>query len=161
MTAPQGRFLLHDLHLTTPRYGFRKLAWRTVLDGSGPRVVEWYTSRRLAEVLATRRYIDGIDAKGDSHGSLPAVVVGDFNTPNMSTLYRAAWPGFTNAFNEAGFGFGYTAPCTNHKFWFNDVPWVRIDHILADEHWSVSACGVGRGKGSDHRLIWALLFPRR
>ena len=65
--------------------------------------------------------------------------------------------GFNNAFDERGTGFGYTAPCSMRYRWFHDSPWVRIDHILADPTWTVRACAVGRGRGSDHRLIWALL----
>ncbi len=159
--APEGPFVLHDVHLSTPRYGFLKLTWRSFLDGSGPRSIESYTERRLAEALRVRAYVDKIDAKSEGGPVFPAVVAGDFNTPCVSRLYRAAWPGFTNAFNDAGLGFGYTAPCTNHRHWFDDVPWVRIDHILADDRWSVSACDVGRSKGSDHRLIWAVLSLRK
>ena len=92
------------------------------------------------------------------HGSkLPQLIVGDFNTPTVSDIYDVAWHGFANAFEQTGWGFGYTAPCTTHRRWFNDVPWVRIDHILADDHWTVYACGIGSGNGSDHRLIWAKL----
>jgi endonuclease/exonuclease/phosphatase family metal-dependent hydrolase len=86
--------------------------------------------------------------------------VGDFNMPTVSHLYRSVWRDFTNAFEEAGWGFGYTAPCTTHARWFDDVPWVRIDHILADPTWTVRACEIGHGRGSDHRLIWASLARR-
>jgi endonuclease/exonuclease/phosphatase (EEP) superfamily protein YafD len=161
IAAPQGAFVLHDVHLTTPRFGFQKLNWSSALDGVGPRSIESYTERRLAEALQARAYVDKISNKNDDGSPLPVLIVGDFNTPSVSRLYRAAWQGFTNAFNAAGLGFGYTAPCTRHRHWFNDVPWVRIDHILADERWSISACGVGRGNGSDHRLIWALLSRRK
>jgi vancomycin resistance protein VanJ len=159
--APQGPFVLHDLHLMTPRYGFTKLTLHSVLNGSGPRSVESYTERRLTEALRARDYVEETNPKDDRGQALPALIAGDFNTPTVSRLYRTVWPRFTNAFDAAGLGFGYTAPCTNHRHWFDDVPWVRIDHILADEHWTVSACGVGRSKGSDHRLIWALLSPRK
>jgi endonuclease/exonuclease/phosphatase (EEP) superfamily protein YafD len=159
--APQGPFVLHDLHLSTPRYGFLKLTLHSVLDGSGPRSLERYTERRLTEALRARDYVAQTDPKDDKGRALPTLVAGDFNTPTVSNLYREAWPGFTNAFDAVGLGFGYTAPCTNHRHWFDDVPWVRIDHILADDHWSVSACGVGHSKGSDHRLIWAILSLRK
>jgi endonuclease/exonuclease/phosphatase (EEP) superfamily protein YafD len=155
--APQGPFVLHDVHLTTPRFAFLKMTWRSVLDGSSPRKVEAYTARRLNEALEARAYVDRNSVKDKDGSPLPVLVMGDFNTPCVSRLYRAAWHGFTNAFNQMGFGFGYTAPCKNHRIWFNDVPWVRIDHILVDDRWIVSACDVGRGHGSDHRLIWALL----
>jgi endonuclease/exonuclease/phosphatase (EEP) superfamily protein YafD len=155
--TPEGAFLLHDVHLTTPRFAFLKMTWRSVLDGSTPRKVESYTARRLNEALQARAYVDRNSIKDKDGSALPVLIMGDFNTPCVSSLYRDAWHGFTNAFNQVGFGFGYTAPCKNHRIWFNDVPWVRIDHILADNHWTVSACDVGRGHGSDHRLIWARL----
>jgi endonuclease/exonuclease/phosphatase (EEP) superfamily protein YafD len=157
--APEGSFILHDVHLTTPRYGLVKITLRSVLDGSGPRELEEYTERRRAEALKMRAYVDAVDAAQAGGRTEPVVIVGDFNTPSVSRLYRDAWTGFTNAFEAVGFGFGYTAPCTDHRYWFNDVPWVRIDHILADDHCRVSACGIGRSKGSDHRLVWALLSP--
>lgn len=157
--GPQGPFIVNDVHLTTPRYGLLKINGRSVLDGSGPRDLESYTLRRLAEARQSRDYVDSVQAKSDDGRPLPTVIVGDFNTPTVSSLYRAAWPGFTNAFDSAGFGFGYTAPCTEHKHWFNDVPWVRIDHILADARWSVAGCRIGHSKGSDHRLISAELSP--
>jgi vancomycin resistance protein VanJ len=158
--APQGPFLLHDVHLTTPRYGFLKLNRHSVLDGSGPKFLEQETARRSSEANRTREYVDKLAATSGGR-ELPVVVVGDFNTPSVSLLYRAAWTGFTNAFDERGLGFGYTAPCTDHRHWFDDVPWVRIDHVLASPGWSVSSCGVGQSKGSDHRLIWAMLSLRQ
>jgi vancomycin resistance protein VanJ len=149
--APQGRIVLHDLHLTTARFGFTELSLGSVVDGTGAAAVEKYTRQRRDEALQCRADVDRHGAK------LPALVVGDLNTPTMSELYRDAWHGLSNAFNEVGWGWGYTAPCSTHRYWFNDVPWVRIDHILVDEHWSVSASNIGTGNGSDHRLIWARL----
>jgi len=152
--TPQGPIVLHSLHLTTARWGFAELSVSSILDGAGTALVEKHTRLRREEALECR-------ADVDKHGSKkPQLIVGDFNTPTVSNLYREAWHGFANAFDEAGWGFGYTAPVSNHRHWFNDVPWVRIDHILADEHWSISACGVGASGGSDHRLIWANVKPR-
>jgi endonuclease/exonuclease/phosphatase (EEP) superfamily protein YafD len=152
--TPSGPIVLHNLHLTTARFGFAPLSVASVRDGTGPAFVDKYTQWRRNEALECRGDVN-------QHGSKqPQFVVGDFNTPTVSELYREAWQGFANAFDEAGCGFGYTAPCSAHRHWFNDVPWVRIDHILADDHWSVSACGVGEGNGSDHRLIWAVMKLR-
>jgi endonuclease/exonuclease/phosphatase (EEP) superfamily protein YafD len=152
--VPGGPIVLHNLHLTTARFGFAELSLHSVIDGTGSAFVEKYTGWRRDEALECRSDVDRNGAKR------PQIIVGDLNTPTVSEIYDEAWHGFANAFDEAGFGFGYTAPCTTHRHWFNDVPWVRIDHILADAHWSVSACGVGEGNGSDHRLIWAILKPR-
>jgi endonuclease/exonuclease/phosphatase (EEP) superfamily protein YafD len=161
--APQGPFVLHDVHLTTPRFAFLKFTWRTIFSEESTHRIESFTARRLNEALEARAYVERNSLKQtDKQGSpLPVLVMGDFNTPCVSRLYRLVWDGFTNAFNHVGFGFGYTAPCKNHRIWFNDVPWVRIDHILADDRWTISACNVGHGHGSDHRLIWALLSQNK
>jgi endonuclease/exonuclease/phosphatase (EEP) superfamily protein YafD len=147
--APQGRFVLHDLHLTTARFGFTDLSLGSIVDGTGTAAVEKYTRQRRDEAVECRADVDRHSA------NVPAVIVGDLNTPTVSKLYRDNWHGFANAFDEVGWGLGYTAPCTPHRYWFDDVPWVRIDHILVDDHWTVSASNIGSGNGSDHRLIWA------
>jgi endonuclease/exonuclease/phosphatase (EEP) superfamily protein YafD len=152
--APGGPIVLHNLHLTTARFGFVELSVHSVLDGTGTSFIEKYTQQRRDEALECRADVDKNGSKR------PQLVVGDLNTPTVSELYRNSWHGFANAFDETGWGFGYTAPCATHRHWFNDVPWVRIDHILADDHWTVSTCGIGEGNGSDHRLIWALINPR-
>lgn len=152
--TPRGPIRLHNLHLTTARFGFAELSFRSILDGKGPAFVEKYTTWRRDEALECRAEVDRHGAK------LPQLIVGDFNTPTVSEIYDTAWHGFANAFEVAGWGFGYTAPCTAHRHWFNFVPWVRIDHILVDDHWTVGACGIGSGNGSDHRLIWSLVKPR-
>ncbi len=152
--APGGPIVLHDLHLTTARFGFNDLSLATVLNGSAPAFIEKYTQWRRDEALECRRDVDRNSAER------PTLIVGDFNTPTVSELYGEAWHGFTNAFNQAGWGFGYTAPCSPHRHWFNDVPWVRIDHILTGSQWNVSTCGIGTGNGSDHRLIWAVVQRR-
>jgi endonuclease/exonuclease/phosphatase (EEP) superfamily protein YafD len=158
--APNGPFILHDVHLTTPRYGFLQINWHSVLDGTGPPKLEAYNALRASEAQKVRAYVDRVDAAVEN-GRLPVLVVGDFNTPSVSNFYRDAWPGFANAFETAALGLGYTAPCTHHRYWFNDVPWVRIDHILTDEHWAVSGFEVGHSRGSDHRLVCAQISLRK
>jgi endonuclease/exonuclease/phosphatase (EEP) superfamily protein YafD len=152
--TPRGPFVLHDVHLTTARWGFGELSVHSVIDGSGPTFLSKYTQRRRDEAHECRADVD------QNGGKRPAIVVGDFNTPTVSDIYRETWRGFANAFDEAGWGFGYTAPVSEHRHWFDDVPWVRIDHILADNHWTVASCGVGEGNGSDHRPIWAVIKSR-
>ena len=152
--APSGSFVLHNLHLTTVRHGLSLLNVDSIVDGSGPFELEQQSQWREIEAEETRAYVEKIGYEQ------PILVLGDFNTPTYGRGYRASWSDFTNAFDEAGFGFGYTAPCVRRRFWPDYQPWVRIDHILSDPRWSVSECDVGWGNGSDHRLIWARLVPQ-
>ena len=76
---------------------------------------------------------------------LPKIVAGDFNIPVESQYYKDYWGDFQNAYSVAGSGFGYTK--------FTRFHGVRIDHLLADEHWKVLKTWVGPSLGGDHRPV--------
>src|SRR5580704_16885805 len=42
--TPRGPVALHNLHLTTARFGFAELSVRSIVDGKGPAFVEKYTA---------------------------------------------------------------------------------------------------------------------
>jgi endonuclease/exonuclease/phosphatase family metal-dependent hydrolase len=147
--APQGRFRLFNVHQTTARSGLAGLRPRPLIEGEGQIQQKNHARLREEEAGAVRIFVS------DYSDMLPYLVAGDFNTPVESSLYRAFWSDLTNAFDVAGFGFGYTAPCSRHTVWPDDTPWARIDHVLTSPHWTPADCWVGSGNGSDHRLIAA------
>ena len=75
----------------------------------------------------------------------PTIVAGDFNVPIESRYYRDHWKSMSNAFSLTGFGFGHTKFTRWHG--------IRIDHVLADDHWRIVHCRVGPDLGSDHRPV--------
>ena len=83
----------------------------------------------------------------------PLLIVGDFNTPSESYLFRRVWAGYADAFTPAGWGWGYT--------FFNSRTMTRIDHILSGEGWNCSRCWVGPDIGSPHRPVLAELIWTR
>ena len=69
---------------------------------------------------------------------------GDFNTPPRGQIYTGLKQTFTNAFEEAGNGFGYTFP--------SSLPLVRIDHVwLRGMH--ARRSWVPSSRASDHRPL--------
>ena len=83
----------------------------------------------------------------------PMLIGGDFNLPSDDSRLYSLRSSFRFAFEEAGWGYGYTRPS---KF-----PWVRIDHILSTPEWYVKRCWVGPDFGSDHLPIVAeFVLPR-
>ncbi|WP_261664824.1 endonuclease/exonuclease/phosphatase family protein [Deinococcus sp. Marseille-Q6407] len=80
-----------------------------------------------------------------------AVVAGDFNTPARGQVYRALTGQFTDAWEAAGQGFGYSFPAR--------TPLLRIDHVLARGLQPVAAEVLPRG-GSDHRGLRVVLRPQ-
>jgi endonuclease/exonuclease/phosphatase (EEP) superfamily protein YafD len=86
-------------------------------------------------------------------GRLPVIVAGDFNMTPESVIYRRRFGHLQNAFSTAGWGWGGTK--------FTRIHSVRIDHVLADDHWQIARCEVGPDVGSDHRPVVAELLFRQ
>ena len=92
----------------------------------------------------------------ESGPDVPKLIAGDFNMPaDESALASLRDEGrFRFAFEEAGWGFGYTRPTR--------TPWFRIDHILTSPEWVVRRCRVGPDFGSDHLpLVAEVVLPAR
>ena len=77
----------------------------------------------------------------------PLLIAGDFNLCPDSPIFRQNFSEFVDAFEAAGFGFG----------WTYRVNWTttRIDHILGNSRWICRDCWVGADVGSPHRPLIA------
>jgi endonuclease/exonuclease/phosphatase (EEP) superfamily protein YafD len=134
---------LTNLHLETPRAGLERIRAGELQEGI-PKLAE-KSSLREIELRRAARWADEFPR--------PHIVLGDFNTPPESPIYRDAWDNWTNAFSVAGRGFGYT----RMNGWIR----ARIDHILVDESLDVIRAWVGPDVGSDHKPMIASVRLRR
>jgi endonuclease/exonuclease/phosphatase (EEP) superfamily protein YafD len=77
----------------------------------------------------------------------PLLIAGDFNLCPDSPIFRQNFRQFDDAFDAAGFGFG----------WTYRVQWTaaRIDHILTSSQWTCRDCWLGFDVGSPHRPLIA------
>jgi endonuclease/exonuclease/phosphatase (EEP) superfamily protein YafD len=133
---------LTNVHLETPRAGLELiLAGRL---GEGILKLGERSALREVELRRAREWVDQFSG--------PQIVVGDFNTPPESPIYRGPWSDWQNAFSLMGRGVGGT----RMNGWIR----VRIDHILASEHWQVVSSRVADDVGSDHRPILASVRRR-
>ncbi|MDA0590623.1 MAG: endonuclease/exonuclease/phosphatase family protein [Planctomycetota bacterium] len=149
--TPNGPVVLSNVHLMTARRGLANLSLASIVSGEGPAAVEHHAFLRYEEARQTRQFID---KSGDD---VPHLIVGDFNMPATSNILDEHFGSFRNAFDEAGFGFGYTAPCRPVRFWIPNTPWLRIDHVLSSNHFEPLQCSIGELNGSDHRLVSSVL----
>jgi endonuclease/exonuclease/phosphatase (EEP) superfamily protein YafD len=140
--APSGPVNITNLHLETPRKGLEG-----ILDGGfQAERMRGNTAIRTIESRLARRWVNA--------GTLPTLVMGDFNTPVESRIFQDSWGDLTDAFSRVGFGFGMTR--------INGWIRVRIDHVLTGDGWYVDHATVGRDLGSDHLpLIVDLTLPPR
>jgi endonuclease/exonuclease/phosphatase family metal-dependent hydrolase len=133
---PGGAVPFVNAHLKTPREGLEAL-----LGG------KWRGAGDMKRNIEERRH-DSRLAFAEVN-ALPGspVVAGDFNLPCDSRIFRETWGRYTDSFEAAGWGWGWT----KHTKWFG----VRIDHIIAGPGWRVLSCRVGPDVGSDHRPVVA------
>ena len=140
------RFSLGVVHLETVRdgleslrFGFWKRSWR------GPQKMRENIAER---VLESREALEWMQRT-----TLPSIVVGDFNFPTDSAIYRTFWSSFGNALSRCGHG----AMATKVTRWFG----IRIDHILFDAAWTCRDAWTLPGLGGDHLPVVAeLIGPR-
>jgi endonuclease/exonuclease/phosphatase (EEP) superfamily protein YafD len=139
LDSGSGPFFVTNLHLETPRAGFALIRAGRLWEGI-PKTKE----KSLLRDVELRRARKWVDQYTGAH-----VVVGDFNTPPESRSYRAWWSDWQNAFSEAGIGLGGTR--------LNGWIRARIDHILADQSWTIVESRVEQEAGSDHLPVLAVL----
>jgi endonuclease/exonuclease/phosphatase family metal-dependent hydrolase len=125
------------VHLDTPRWGLEGIM-------HGQHVDEMRTNIALRDTGSATLINWLIDAPALT------IVAGDFNMTTESVIYQKHWkPYFTDAFEEAGFGWGHT----KHTRWHG----VRIDHILHGPVLRCKECRVCTDVGSDHLPVMAVL----
>ncbi len=99
--------------------------------------------RRNAQLVRVREVVDATSG--------PLVLLGDFNTSDREPIYQAFSARLYDAFDEAGWGPGYTY--SNHWRW---LPQVRIDYILSNSYLPPVEAQVScAATGSDHCLVRA------
>ena len=85
------------------------------------------------------------------------VVMGNFNLPVESRIYRRWWGGLVNAFSSVGSGLGYTRWYLLHGMRYG----ARVNHVLLGADWLPVSCEVGPSVGSEHLPVLASITPRR
>jgi endonuclease/exonuclease/phosphatase (EEP) superfamily protein YafD len=153
VATPEGDLDFATLHPQSPHQTLGKLLnWRTLLQPaqSGP------LTQDITRDIEERRQDAEQAAAWIANDREPKIIVGDFNLPPESAIYRKYWTNYCDAFGGAGLGFGYTEwPRLRGKTWFG----MRIDHILSTADWQPRRCWVGPDVGSDHLPLIAELCP--
>ncbi len=146
VATPQRDLSFATLHPQSPHQSFDQiLDRRTVLRLSGREPITQDTEDRRRDAEQASQWL--------ADGREPKIIVGDFNSPPDSVIYRECWAGYCNAFAEAGLGYGYTEWPRMRRAWFG----IRIDHILSTSDYPPRRCWVGPYVGSDHLPLIAEL----
>lgn len=146
---PAGDITVATVHLPSPRYGLQHiLDRRTGINLARTGLLVKETDHRAE---TARKVQQAVPSGGN------VLVLGDFNTPSESTIYRRTWDRYVNAFGKTGAGYGYTERVSIGGVSFG----VRIDHVLTGAGLVPRVCEVGPDVGSDHLPVIADLAVKR
>ena len=154
----RGRVVLVNLHLETARKGLGQFMGR---DGFFPdRFSDWFIAPTSDNGQSTKRVMLNarIRAQESERASIwstqgdqqkAVVIIGDFNLPSESTIFRRNWGRLHDAFDESGTGIGWSKA-------EGRLLRIRIDHVLTNDA-APRAIGtwLGPALGSDHRPVIA------
>ena len=85
--------------------------------------------------------------------AVPALVLGDFNTPRRSVHFQSIRSSWAHAFEAAGNGYDAT--------WPEPFPVFSIDHVWGSAGLTFTDCRIVPTKLSDHRLVVFDFIPRQ
>ncbi|HSH02171.1 MAG TPA: endonuclease/exonuclease/phosphatase family protein [Anaerolineae bacterium] len=89
--------------------------------------------------------------------SEPVILVCDCNMTPASYDYDYLTANLSDAFAEAGWGWGHTFHFEGGNGWLAGIPLIRIDYIFYSEHWGAYEARVLPRGSSDHRALYAQL----
>lgn len=125
---------------TRPRFGRTTVIYLVDLP-SEPRRSRVDIARRVRAALAADEHLPPAD-----------LVVGDFNIPRRSWTIGFMFPGFTHAFDQAGWGWGATFP--------RHAPWLHIDQMLLSPRWHAEGYAIVDPGFGRHALHTMNVTPR-
>jgi endonuclease/exonuclease/phosphatase family metal-dependent hydrolase len=156
--APAGPVAVYVVHIRSPRDALSKYRslkmWRWTIMGVPVHVSPSVTidSYWQEQELVIEGLLKRIEAE-----TLPTIVLGDWNVPDVGPRYRRLTRSLQDAHRQAGKGFGYTFPGDLAHWAALGQPWMRIDYVLTDrQHWMIDDCRVQSGAEagrSQHRAI--------
>lgn len=150
---------LYAVHMPTLREVLGRYRSGALLYGIiGLPFTPWHEARKAQEDYWEQRTRLGRTlAEAAAADELPAILAGDFNTPDHGAIYHAFASRFTDAHEERGCGFGYTFPGTGESFPTGHRPWLRLDYVFSSRAWETLRFTTEPAGASQHRAIAATL----
>jgi endonuclease/exonuclease/phosphatase family metal-dependent hydrolase len=158
----EGReVVIWSVHLRSPRDHFRQLRGAFLWTLGWNRPGEPFPGLARGDLetywIEHRKTVEALKELMEAE-TLPTLVLGDWNVPDVGPLYQRVSAGFSDAHREAGAGYGYTFPGDLEWWAAFGQPWLRIDYVLSDRHWRPRRCEVEPASGgAQHLALFAEL----
>jgi endonuclease/exonuclease/phosphatase (EEP) superfamily protein YafD len=150
IAAPGGPIHFYNVHPVSPRDALQDLRGEGIrYQVTSGRIfhpptgeINANTALRVAQLAAV--------AEDAAASPYPVLIAGDTNVPQLSWAFGHSLGRYHDAFAEVGSGFGYTFPAVGKS-----PAWLRIDRVLADDHFRFLSCAVVPDRLSDHFAVTA------
>jgi vancomycin resistance protein VanJ len=150
---------VYSVHLQTPRSPLQHHSRGAFLYGIiGVPGSPWAESNKKLQSFWDGQIADAeLILKAVQEDPLPAIVVGDFNSPHVGYIHRLIARDLGDAHDEVGQGFGWTFPGKTRNPLSAGGPWLRIDYVFYSRHWQALQCITEPDRPSQHRALTATL----
>ena len=145
--------VLYDVHLPTPREPLHSLyrgAFMWGLPGPWGDKRQAYQTWWNSQISHAKAVIQRAEAE-----TLPCLLAGDTNAPVPGYIHRLFTRQFVDSHEAAGKGCGMSFPGVTHNPLSLGGPWMRIDKILCNAHWSPLWNQAEPNRPSQHRAVAA------
>ena len=146
-----GRIALYNLHPLSPRWAFyaaKGMRVRTSLK-NGTFLRGGAAEESMRDNFRWREEEIAAAAKRANQDSVPRILAGDTNLPDLSPLLSRYLSNYQDGFERSSWGFGYTYPVR--------LPWMRIDRVFASQELRFNSFQIGCEDDSDHHCVIAQL----
>lgn len=149
--------VVYSIHMPTPRSYFFSLRGRGFLVESelGGGIFSKEVQEEYAYYWSTRFELARALLAVLEKEKRPALVVGDFNTPDHGALYKLFAAHLTDTFAATGQGYGETFPGDAHTPITGFRPWLRLDYLFASGDWLPIECAVEPLTHAQHLAVMA------
>jgi endonuclease/exonuclease/phosphatase (EEP) superfamily protein YafD len=154
LDTPLGPIAFYNIHPISPRGAlhvhrfrdaFHLLRTGALLAGDPEKDLGSNTGLRALQIAAVAEFA--------AREHVPVLIAGDTNLPTLSSIFRKNLSGYTDAFQAASSGFGYSFPSKH--------PFLRLDRILSGPELRFTSFRVGCEGVSDHLCIAAEIERQR
>jgi endonuclease/exonuclease/phosphatase (EEP) superfamily protein YafD len=150
LDTPLGHIVVYNIHPVSPRSGLSALRGDGLLQklASGHGLTSSDYGPFLDETGLRILQVEDV-ATAASRETLPVIVAGDTNLPDLSPVLDR-FSRYRDGFKGVGSGFGYTFPVDRDR-----QPWMRIDRVFASPALRFIHFDVGHSRASDHLCVVA------
>lgn len=158
IASPRGPLALINLHLETARKGLEALAGNEGLLPDELNLTGMRSMIPRADAMERLDINEQIRERESERASvwarrgdkrIPTILVGDYNLPVESAIFRRHWGDLTDAFEKTGTGFGWSKR-------EGQLLRIRIDHVLLNPSAPIPVgTWLGPDMGSDHLPVVA------